>query len=723
MPFERQSAKSWTRVLWVCAAAVSGTLVSVDRVAAGPDLKWQVDQHGGFALVGNSLAQECNDRDKSPAIPAPVVGSVAECPDTGSNAPDIYYRVDDPSTDNIRVDRSTTANNARTTAVLELPQNATVTHARLYWGAYAHDETPNSRVHFGRHSSGLDCQLTPERMWTAREHPDGSGRFWYQAATDVTEMVKSEGAGAYRVGDFSTYAGSEFAGYLAWYMVVFYEQADEPQRNLALFEGLDLVAPNNPLSVTLSGFSVSSAGVNEAKLGVAAFDGDAVASGDSLSFDGTVLSDDQNPADNFFNATRSRNGKPVSVKGELPQLTGEPRSLNNLDLDVVDITGLVKPGQTSVNITGASSQDTFLLSTFVTAVAGKGTPAAPPPPSDPTPPPPEPTADGTRICSLDSDCQAPNPYCDFGHQPQVCVPCVTSRHCTDVAAPDCSPERHVCECAADDGNCQTDSDNDGISDVGERGIGTDPNDSDTDDDGTPDGDEVNPNVDTDGDGLKNPFDPDSDNDGLFDGTEQGFDCSLAGTDTSRQRCTPDADQSTTRTNPVQPDTDFGGVSDGDEDANRNGRQDATETDPTPGHGADDRVPDRNDASVGFTCSVDLDCGDARSGLICRDGTCGYGCRGTDGNGCPSSLTCSSRNAAAGSCQTNPPLYASDLDGGTDEEPRRGADASAPPSLPLKLYGGGGDCHVVRAAGTTGGFGGHVYALLVLGWFMRRRIKR
>ncbi|MEZ4297208.1 MAG: MYXO-CTERM sorting domain-containing protein [Polyangiaceae bacterium] len=138
---------------------------------------------------------------------------------------------------------------------------------------------------------------------------------------------------------------------------------------------------------------------------------------------------------------------------------------------------------------------------------------------------------------------------------------------------------------ADDGTV-VDSDGDGLGDLVEIFLGTDPLDADSDDDGVIDGLEPNPSADTDGDGVINALDPDSDNDGLFDGTEMGFDCSNPATDLSAGNCIPDADPST-KTSPVNPDTDGGGVSDGAEDANHNGQLDPGEIDPTAGHGADD----------------------------------------------------------------------------------------------------------------------------------------
>ena len=64
-----------------------------------------------------------------------------------------------------------------------------------------------------------------------------------------------------------------------------------------------------------------------------------------------------------------------------------------------------------------------------------------------------------------------------------------------------------------------DTDRDGLPDLVETAIGTDPLDADSDDDGVLDGDEVDFSADTDGDGEINALDRDSDNDRILDGTE------------------------------------------------------------------------------------------------------------------------------------------------------------------------------------------------------------
>jgi hypothetical protein len=104
-------------------------------------------------------------------------------------------------------------------------------------------------------------------------------------------------------------------------------------------------------------------------------------------------------------------------------------------------------------------------------------------------------------------------------------------------------------------------------------------DADSDDDGIPDGEEdLNQDGVVDA-GETNPCDDDTDNDGIQDGTEAGVRLKDIGKDTDRSVFVPDADPSRT-TDPLNPDSDGDGIPDGVEDANRNGRRDPGESDPT-----------------------------------------------------------------------------------------------------------------------------------------------
>ncbi|MEL7368677.1 MAG: hypothetical protein AAFN74_07190, partial [Myxococcota bacterium] len=139
-----------------------------------------------------------------------------------------------------------------------------------------------------------------------------------------------------------------------------------------------------------------------------------------------------------------------------------------------------------------------------------------------------------------------------------------------------------------------DTDNDGLSDGAEvaagvsnefeAGIDSNPLDADTDDDGLADGEEALPGMDG---AITDPLSVDSDSDGILDSVETSATpidggvsdaLGIAYEGTAANAFVADADP-TTQTNPARADTDGGGLDDGVEDANANGRVDPGELDP------------------------------------------------------------------------------------------------------------------------------------------------
>lgn len=172
-----------------------------------------------------------------------------------------------------------------------------------------------------------------------------------------------------------------------------------------------------------------------------------------------------------------------------------------------------------------------------------------------------------------------------------------------------------------------DEDDDGLSDLQEADLGTNPDDDDSDDDGVSDLIEAD---DLDGDGKSDALTCDSDGDGLSDGVERGVLAPLGDTNLNKPCFRADADP-TTRTDPGRADTDGGGLGDGVEDPNQDGARDPFETNPNlPDDDADadgDLVPDVLDDLFGPGPDADSD-GD---GLLDADEPIGD----PDGDGLPS----------------------------------------------------------------------------------------
>jgi clumping factor A len=804
-------------------------LSATSAAHAAPVKRISVDQKGDFLLIGNTLGQDCAN-----GTPAPVVGTIGACgSNTNDSAPDVYWRSEEPGPGQASASTVFTPDQGRSTAALAVPSGATITHARLYWaaklGGVAKADELVTLDRPGGGALAVTADVSYEKL--------NNGDTVYNASADVTGFVAAQGSGAFRVSgvdskDFRNVDNS--VNYAGWSMIVLYSLPTDPPRNITLFDGLDEVTGAADANATIDGFLVPNAGFS-ARLGVVAYEGDGSVSGDQLIFNGTVLTDAQNPANNFFNSSRSTLGSPVTVVGDLPQLSGVPGSYSGIDLDVVDITAQLTGGDTSATLSATSTGDNYFLAAFVTSIstfkpdfssagktvvdldggslrpgdqleytisvtntgndasvntvmvdalplgvtyvpgslevasganAGAKTDAAADDqgeydagarsvtvrvgagataaaggmlaagegsvirfrvtvdasatgtisnqasitasgqqgaPSTTTPTDGDSNAPGSSstdvvidLCDLDADCTAPAGICDTAATPNVCVGCLSSTNCSgttpvcDLPTKTCKPCAADAECGAavclpsgacaldtdgdgivdpmdncpavanadqldTDGDtlgdaCDDDGDNDGIptateialatgaglgsdvdgdgksnwldtdadgdgkpdaveltgdidqdgipnfldasdgadpdadtdgdglKDIEEVAIGTDPKDADSDDDGVLDGAEVGYKEDTDGDGKINALDPDSDDDGLLDGTEQGKTTPGTDTDVSKGNFVADSDPSTT-TSPVVADTDKGTVSDGVEDSNHNGKIDAGETDP------------------------------------------------------------------------------------------------------------------------------------------------
>ena len=313
---------------------------------------------GNFMMIGNTLAQ-----DVGPGVPAPLVGSVgASGTNTNDTAPDVFWRADSPSDGQAEANNTITATQARTTAHLTIPAGATVRKAYLYAAARAPGGVVPTTITL--EVPGIASQaITPVDNSTVALN----GTF-YQTVSDVTEFVQQQGSGNYRVSGVSSVALANLNDAtiaVGWSMVIVYESCTEPYRQIQIKDGLNLIIDGSPASVTFSGLNVAS---GTASLGVFALEGDDPSTGDALKLNGTALSNALNPADNFFNSTRSSSGTAVSVSGDLPRLTGGARSMSGVDLDIADITGSLTTGDASFNVQAETSGDTYVVGLLVAGI-------------------------------------------------------------------------------------------------------------------------------------------------------------------------------------------------------------------------------------------------------------------------------------------------------------------------------------------------------------------
>ena len=339
---------------------------SIPVARGAPVLRYSVSQRGDMVIFGNTLGFDCRA-----STPRPVVGTVdANCGmNTDDNDIDVLWRADEPTTGAATAGTSVMPLTARSTAVLSLPAGAVVTYARLYWSA----EGPKGAI-------SPTAQVTVERPGvfnrgvtadsTATLDVIASGTH-YQQTADITDLLQTYGPGALRVGNVAMVSPVNQADqllYAAWSVVVFYETQAAPPRNLTVFEGFDQVAGGSTVSAKLSGFLVPMTGF-DAKLGVVAYEGNAGSTGDRIAVNMQNLTNGLNPPTNFFNGTRSNSGNAVTQTGDLPQTNGQPDSLSGVDMDIVDITSLVKAGDKAIDVAASTTNDTYFVGVLAGSVA------------------------------------------------------------------------------------------------------------------------------------------------------------------------------------------------------------------------------------------------------------------------------------------------------------------------------------------------------------------
>jgi hypothetical protein len=180
---------------------------------------------------------------------------------------------------------------------------------------------------------------------------------------DVTAIVQAGGAGTYTVGNVAATPGTnKFAG---WALVVAYRSAASPTRILLVRDtsAADLwnIPRVVPLTASIAGLPSVVDG-RHATIGVVAFEGDRSLTNESLTANGAVLQNAENPANNVFNSSIA-----LGI-GRDPNMS----NTFGVDVDRFDTTVPVRVGhpedQTGVTFMFNSVGDQVYLATIVLVV-------------------------------------------------------------------------------------------------------------------------------------------------------------------------------------------------------------------------------------------------------------------------------------------------------------------------------------------------------------------
>ncbi|MFD7154615.1 LPXTG cell wall anchor domain-containing protein [Kribbella sp. NPDC059898] len=248
-------------------------------------------------------------------------------------------------------------------ATVALPAGAQVLYAGLFWGAArgagsggtaSKEDGTTMRLRLPGKSAYQ--AVTADRT----DYLNTGSKNDYSSYLDVTDLVRAGGNGEYWGADVPTGTGAD--RYAGWSLVIAYQQADEPLRDLSVFNGYAKVSSGEPVRTSISGFLAPPSGAVNARFGSVTYEGDAGITGDYFAVNGTRLADAQNPSANFYGSRITDGGENLADR--------TPASVNNLGVDakVVDAAGILPNNATSAELTFASTGDVYYPAALTTQI-------------------------------------------------------------------------------------------------------------------------------------------------------------------------------------------------------------------------------------------------------------------------------------------------------------------------------------------------------------------
>lgn len=275
-----------------------------------------------------------------------------------------------------------------------LPSNANlactkIVFAGLYWTGRGDDNSGDILSKAGNAGNGMNKKNVKFKVPGAANYVDltATDIFYgasdvsgmYTAFYDVTDLVSAAKTGTYSVANIATFEGSDgltnprIGYYAGWGLVVVYENAALPWRNITVFDGFGYVkgssSSSNYGTLNVSGFQAVQNGNVNIKMGFMAGEGDRSVTGDYFSIQRrltssfTPLSHASNSTDNFFNSSIFTGGN--------------NRVPNNVDNDGIDIAMfnlnnsdnvLINNNQTTTSFRYGSSGDYYNIFNITFAV-------------------------------------------------------------------------------------------------------------------------------------------------------------------------------------------------------------------------------------------------------------------------------------------------------------------------------------------------------------------
>ncbi|MGG9964243.1 T9SS type A sorting domain-containing protein [Ferruginibacter sp. SUN106] len=362
----------------VIAAKAQNPITSYSQV-------YSANIKGGTAVLGNTSMQIINSSNGTIRT-----NRMNDISDPSNGVGGIGYTQYGNDNDNMQfadIDGIAGTNNS-TSADLILPAGTnTIKFARLYWGGRilnsAITSVPDTlrkvkiRKGAGSYSNVLAAATSVDQFAIA-----GTSETVYQAYSDITAYVQSNGAGTFTVADIPATAGSTSNGgrFAGWSIVVAYENPASLLNSVRIYHGYYQVFTSSSgpasVSVTLNNLNVpnNSLSAGDAVMTVMGWEGDgnlgATGSnpeGDFVKVNNVVVSNNANVGTNFWNGSISNNGAYVNTKN--PSYANQM----GIDIDQVDVgTGYnILPNASSVTLTFGTEADQYFPSYFAFSLRSK----------------------------------------------------------------------------------------------------------------------------------------------------------------------------------------------------------------------------------------------------------------------------------------------------------------------------------------------------------------
>ncbi|MFI5932569.1 beta strand repeat-containing protein [Actinoplanes sp. NPDC051494] len=239
-------------------------------------------------------------------------------------------------------------------ATITMPANSTVLFAGLYWSANTAAGTSGAAALTEADKNKVKITVPKTAGWqtVTASRVDVTNTTIYQGFADVTSMVAGAGNGLYSVGNIQAGTGKD--RYAAWSLVIAYQNASLPMRDLRVYDGFGIVSNSSTsVDITVNGFLTPPGGNVTTTIGTVVYEGDLGKTGDALKLNGTALSDARNPADNFFNSTISEGGALVTDR------TPGFSNTMGLDVDQFDASNKLANSATSATLTLTTAGEIF----------------------------------------------------------------------------------------------------------------------------------------------------------------------------------------------------------------------------------------------------------------------------------------------------------------------------------------------------------------------------